>query len=310
MSSLNESAPGVVVLVPTYRRTEQLQALLSALQEQSVPPGRIVVCDNDPGRSAQGVSEAHGVEYCADSTPGVVAVRNALLSRVHDDDELIAFIDDDELPPGTWLATMVGTMRSEDVDVVGGPVVPRYPADADHWTIRQHAHEHGTRARGVDRRLYPSTNNCLLSHRAWRAAGALRFDAAFAASGGEDTDFFWRLRRAGLSFFWEPSAIVHEHIPVTRLTTRWIIRRGMQNGWVHATLLTRGHPPAVVLIHGLARIASGTAQLLLGTVRGRFDLGGARRVLAGVGFLRAVAGSRPSAYARPIDRRRRSRPER
>lgn len=54
-------------LVVTFRRADQLPAALASLAEQTCPPRLVVVADNDPARSAEGV-----VARFADSFPGAV----------------------------------------------------------------------------------------------------------------------------------------------------------------------------------------------------------------------------------------------
>lgn len=287
----------VVVLVPTYRRAAQLEQLLSALKAQTFAAAAIVVCDNDVHLSARPVCMRLGVRYLTEGRAGVTAVRNTLLDAVQQQ-QYLAFIDDDELPPQDWLERLLGTAAQEGVDVVGAPVAPAYPADIEHWTIRGRAHEHGNRPRGRDERLFPSTNNCIVLVDAWRRAGSPRFDERFGATGGEDTDWFWRLRRQGLAFFWEPGAEVTEAVTSDRLTTAWFVRRGMQNGWVHGTLLMRDHRAPVVVAAGIVRIGLGMVGALAQGLRHGSIAPGLKRALAGVGFLRAAASLPPGAYGR------------
>lgn len=95
----------VTIGVPTYRRPELLEALLRTL------PSRIAECadlgiavdvlvvDNDPAGSGRDVAAGADlpVRYVVEPAPGIAAARNRILDECVDRD-LVAFIDDDEIP--------------------------------------------------------------------------------------------------------------------------------------------------------------------------------------------------------------------
>lgn len=88
----------ISVVIPTYKRPELLANAIRSVQEQSVAPAEIIVCDNDPSHSAESVaSETNAVYVDASQTPGASHARNTGESAASSD--WTAFLDDDD----TWL---------------------------------------------------------------------------------------------------------------------------------------------------------------------------------------------------------------
>jgi hypothetical protein len=56
------------------------------------------------------------------------------------------------------------------------------------------------------------------------------FDPNFALSGGEDRDFFERLRRQGKRFAWADEAIVYAWVPASRASFGWALMRSYRTG--------------------------------------------------------------------------------
>jgi succinoglycan biosynthesis protein ExoM len=114
----------------------------------------------------------------------------------------------------------------------------------------------------------------------------LRFDSAFNASGGEDTDFFRRLRDAGGTVVWAPEAWVTETIDAERLTYYALERR-------------RPDPRmARHLARRAGRLGRGAGRLVSGSLSGNRG-----RIVAGLadiaiveGTVRAALGWRPAGY--------------
>src|ERR1700680_1280790 len=98
----------VSVCIATYRRIERLRAVLEDLAHQSRLPDQVVVVDNDLAGSARPLIEqlrASGapfmIAYEVQPERNIAVTRN-LTVRLADGDWL-AFIDDDERAPASWL---------------------------------------------------------------------------------------------------------------------------------------------------------------------------------------------------------------
>jgi GT2 family glycosyltransferase len=120
----------VSVVVPTYRRPDELRRCLAGLATQSLPPAETIVVrrEGDAGtRAALTESARPGVVDAVVSEPGVLAAMEAGVALASRD--LIAFIDDDAVPRPEWLERLTRHFDDPDVGGVGGrDVVAGEPA--------------------------------------------------------------------------------------------------------------------------------------------------------------------------------------
>jgi glycosyltransferase involved in cell wall biosynthesis len=277
----------VVVGVPTYRRPDALAALLPLLlaQADDLPDRRVdvLVVDNDPEGSARDVAGGTGdgrVHYAHQPVPGIAAVRNRILDGAVDDlrADLVAMIDDDELPEPRWLAELVATQEQTGAALVAGRVVPEFTGPLDPWVAAGRFHTRRNLPTGAPITV-AAAGNLLLDARQLRALGQ-RFDERVGLAGGEDTLFSRELHARGASMVWCAGSVAVDRVLPERMTRRWVLARAMSHGdaWVRVGL----------------RLAPGPAARA--TFRVRAVLGGAARVL--VGGARAAAGA---LLRRPVD---------
>src|SRR3954453_709970 len=168
----------VAIAVITFRRPALLRGLLTSLQAQELPSDgeyaiRIVVVDNDAEGSAARVLEEFGdgtpypIESVGEPGPGIPFARERSVELCWNDDALI-FVDDDEVAPPGWLATLLAAWQSTAADVVTGPVEGILPADAPAWNHYSDVHSSvGKHATGdVLNKAY--TNNTLVAQHVYR----------------------------------------------------------------------------------------------------------------------------------------------
>lgn len=300
----------VVVAALTFRRPEDLAALLPTLADQaerSPEDVSVLIVDNDPDAGAAGQVEAfgRGVRYRHAAQPGIAAARNAALDAAGDAD-LLVFIDDDERPVADWLDLLLTTYRGSRPAAVVGPVVSEYAVEPDAWVQA---------GRFFDRRRMPTgtettvaaTNNLLLDLAVVRAAG-LRFDERFGLTGGSDTLFTRALHAAGGRLVWCDEAVVTDVVPANRVTREWVLRRAYRSGNSDALTslaLTRGAAQRALLRarlvgRGGVRVLGGSASLALGRLGRRLDLEarGRRTVARGAGMLAGTVGTAYVEYKR------------
>src|SRR5208282_5349810 len=102
------------------------------------------------------------------------------------------------------------------------------------------------------------------------------FDDRFNLSGGEDTHFFLRVRKAGHSIVWSQEAVVHESIPNERANFAWILRRSYQcgNSWplCESSLDGRLRVRVVRFFKAWAYVAKGAAGALVSLFIGKAAL--------------------------------------
>ncbi len=273
----DDGNPCVVIAVATYRREARLLALLPHLASQaelSPHQVRVVVVDNDATGSAGPMVEAFGsplVTYLREPRPGIAAARNCALSEAADDD-LIVFIDDDEVPEPMWLDRMIQTWQHWHSAAVAGPVLSAFESPPDPWVAacpvyRRRRLDTGSLVRGA------GAGNLLLDLRQLRSL-RLRFDDRFGLTGGEDTLLTRSIVSLGGEIRWCDEAVAHEAVPDDRATRPWALRRTVRTAstWCLITvLLTHGpgqHRVRVTLtLRALLRILLAAPRVLLSRAR-------------------------------------------
>jgi succinoglycan biosynthesis protein ExoM len=224
----------VSLIVPTQRRPAGLATALASLVAQTgVDPAtlELIVADNDAVPSAQGFVEGLAapfpVSYVHEPRPGVANVRNAALSEAKG--QWIAFLDDDEEAPTTWLADLLSAQADLGIDVVFGPVRGRAPEGVRH---RAYLEDFFSRHGPADTRRLDSWYGCgnSLIRRAALPHPTAPFDPARNASGGEDDLLFAQMAAAGATFGWAHKAFVWEDPVPARLTLAYALRRAFAYG--------------------------------------------------------------------------------
>lgn len=230
-----ESTPSVVICVPTAGRRD-IQELLAALVRQVGTlelkcECRLELIDNSRESLERAPLSALGIEVRREATPGYSSARNAALEAAGGADFLI-FIDDDERPEPEWLSELLTPALSGKADVVFGPVRTEVPFGSARWlgggeTLRNRLWEQWPEG-SSDENVY--SGNTLISMALVRSDPPTRFDTSLNCLGGEDTDFFHRLRAKGARVHWAPRALVREIPDADRLAFRGYLRRSWQAG--------------------------------------------------------------------------------
>jgi succinoglycan biosynthesis protein ExoM len=253
------------VCICTYRRP-QISETLKAVAAQHFASGRtlrVIVADNAPAADAREAISAVGAQlgldllYVHAPARNISIARNACLDAARGD--WIAFLDDDEIPAPTWLEELLAEARRGDWDAVLGPVQAIYPKETARWISS--GDFHSTRpvwVRGVIETGY--TGNVLLRRRLIDSA-PLRFREEFGRSGGEDLDFFYRLRDAGGTIGFAPAALAYEAVSPDRMSLAWLVRRSFRRGQSHGVRLHRSSHQWLDRLRNLA-VALGKAVAL------------------------------------------------
>lgn len=232
--------PEVSIVIPTFRRPQQLSRALESCLDQRTASGRtyeIVVVDNAPeGSAAHVVAEtcrnaAVAIRYVHEPRPGISHARNAGLTFARG--QFVAMLDDDERASPEWLWHLTRTQRDYQADVVFGPVLPEFePEPEQHRAFLRRFHTYSTGKPTGARVGERSTNNALI--RVARLAACPAFDARLGLTGGEDTLFFSQLRAKRARFIWCADAHVTETIPPERTTWPYVRWRAFRRGQCRA----------------------------------------------------------------------------
>jgi GT2 family glycosyltransferase len=229
--------PDVIVAIPTFRRPQSLTRLLMALEKLETNAAvRIVVADND--------AEKHeGFDVCERLRDyrwpldhfiaperGIAAVRNALVERsLGHACDFIAMLDDDEWPDTHWLDAFLRTQAETGADALHGCILREFETEPGRLARRCDGIAPMRGATGLTD-MIPGTGNVLFTRACFADMPKPCFDPAFALCGGEDSDFFERLRRQGKCFAWCDEAVVRAWVPTTRGNLKWALARAYSVG--------------------------------------------------------------------------------
>lgn len=248
----------VLIAVPTYRRAALLPPLVEAIRAQTEGVRtRILLVDNDPGRSAESVASDLGVEYLSEKTPGIAAVRQAALDAASDG-ELTVMIDDDVFPEEGWLHGLVAVWRETRAAVVMGFVRYVWPEGTDPWIaaggfMRRTRFPNGKRLESL------ATGNVLIDTAQVRALG-VRFDVSLGLIGGEDNVFGRTVVARGGSIVASADSVARDDIAPERATRVFVHRRAIAHGQARVRLLIREAPAWRRPLLHLAHLAGGAVR--------------------------------------------------
>lgn len=297
----------VAICICTFRRPELLSGLLNGIaglrfHRVQEPQIQIVVVDNDEQASSReicgGARLPWPIHYVVEPVRGITPARNRAITEAGEVD-FIAFIDDDEVPTARWLDELLATQCEFAVDVVSGPVLPKYAPEVPEWVKNGRFFEPPIFVTGSSRNTCASNNVLMAIHILERVPG---FDAAFALSGAEDTNFFLQVRKAGHKIAWSQAAAVFELVPAHRGTILWMLRREFQtgNGWVFCETAVDGRfrRRASRFLRACGHVALGSVAALWQLIRLNKSafVRSLQRVSKGMGMLAGLAGHRFLAY--------------
>ncbi|MBP2299373.1 glycosyltransferase family 2 protein [Azospirillum picis] len=218
---------GVTVIVPTYRRPDQLAACLDGLARQTLAPAQVIVTvrDDDPASAdaARRMLDRLPVEVAGIGVPGQVAAINRGIDGARGD--VVAITDDDAVPHPDWVERIERWYRTDArIGGVGG---------------RDHVYHDGVledgAARTVGRLQWfgrvvgnhhigtgPARDVDVLKGANWSfrrsAIGGKRLNTRLRGSGAQvrnEVDFCLRLRREGWRLVYDPLVAV-DHFPAVR----------------------------------------------------------------------------------------------
>ncbi len=226
----------ISVCLCTYKRTT-LEKTLHSLVAQKLPDNctmEVVVVDNDSEESGRAICEAIDggevtVNYHVNAERNLAEVRNATMANANG--ELLAFIDDDEWAEPDWITTLYSALEHYQADAVFGMVNVIYPDETPEWIAQGNMFGKDDHATGAVLKK-GATSNALL-RASWVKQKGFQFDPHFGKSGGEDTDFFHRIYKAGGKLVYTNDAVVSETVESHRLNMSYLKKQNVRIGQTH-----------------------------------------------------------------------------
>jgi glycosyltransferase involved in cell wall biosynthesis len=253
----------VAVCICTCNRPDGLARLLDRLAEarlEALAPAhavRLIVVDNAPdGRAGQVCDERRGrlgvpLTFASEPVRGISFARNrAVATALAQGADLVAFVDDDDLPEPSWLRHLLKRQAETGADLVFGLASAPPDLPVPPWLRGLN----DFRPRSLDRLnryglpAAAGTCNVLLTRRlieALTAAGPL-FLPELALTGGSDSELFLRAHRRGFRHATAPLSVVTTGSDPARQTLKGVLRRHYRYGTSQATVAQLHLEPAAV----------------------------------------------------------------
>jgi succinoglycan biosynthesis protein ExoM len=258
----------ISVCIATYRRADRLSLLLDDLSRQSMHPVEVIVVDNDATGSARPTVERHRtlgtafpILYDIQPARNIALTRNRSVEMASA--EYLAFIDDDERAPASWLAQLANCIEETAADGVLAPVVPVVPEAAPPWIRRGRFYDFPRLATGevvpLNRMRF---GNIILRGTPLRAEPG-PFDPEYGLTTGEDADLLIRMVQKGAKIIWCDEAQVWEPVEPGRLSLRWLLQRALSGGQEFARKTVAGRYGPISLSGRVKLIVRALVQLLI-----------------------------------------------
>lgn len=217
----------VSVVVPTYRRADDLARCLGGLQRQNRPADEVIVVRREEDNETRAVLEhfANSLPLIAAvvSGPGAVRAYNHGLDTAVGD--IVAITDDDAIPHADWLARIekhfarddaLGAVGGRDVMHTHGVAIPasHHVVGRIQWFGRMIGNHH--LGLGASRAVHVLKGVNMSFRRA--AIEGCRFDTRLRGAGAQvhlEIGLCTAVRKAGWEIIYDPSVLV-DHFPAKR----------------------------------------------------------------------------------------------
>lgn len=291
------AAPDVSLCIITYRRPEGLARLLRSIERLKRPTAvnlEVVIVDNDADSTQEATPNLGDipVRRFRQSENQIAGGRNRTVSEARG--RWVAFVDDDEELHEDWLLAFHQASEDyEGADGFLGPVEPRFEQPGPTWLDASTFYARAQQRTGTHadpRQSY--IGNTWLRRSLFEEVA---FHSAFDRTGGEDADLLLQLDARGAVVLWCQEAKVFEWIPPFRHTARWLLRRSLESGCAHASLLRRhgGSSTAFYLLRSSAVAAAMLLATPFAALSGRRrGLQALRKLCLQLGRLAGYAGWR------------------
>lgn len=220
------------IIIPTYNRQAILRRCLLAVTNQDYPDYEVIVVD-DASEDSTGEmieNEFPHVRYLLQETnQGPAAARNRGIQEANG--EIIAFTDDDCLPPENWLSRLSSGFEAyPQAGAIGGMLEPSQKMWANNLLARYE--------RSCTRSVYHLGDEVKIGRPAPIGTHNLAvkkevliqmkgFDENFPVPAGEDADLLYRLAELGYPSVYIPLKVTHNRTYTWPLFIKQHIQRGI-----------------------------------------------------------------------------------
>jgi glycosyltransferase involved in cell wall biosynthesis len=209
-------APIFSIVIPTYKRPEQLAVCLQACARLEYPHDRFEIIIVDDGSPVpvevpkNDGSNLVSITCLRQFNSGPASARN--MGAQHARGNILAFTDDDCTPTPQWLRALAQSVNDAPTGLVGGQTINGlvdnlYSTASQMIVDEAYAYFH---SRNSGLRFFASNNMAVAAELFHKSGG---FDSSFRIS--EDRNFCNRWICQGKPLIYAPEAIVHHHHHLT-----------------------------------------------------------------------------------------------
>lgn len=224
------------IIVCTFNREKYIGRCLEHLVNQNADTSTfevIVINNNSTDSSAQICSEivsqhAH-FHYFLEKNQGLSYSRNRGIKESKGD--ILAFLDDDAFAQKDYVSNTIKFFKNHsEVQAIGGKIKPLYEGTPPKWMTSYlwplvAAQDLGDRPKPFSGRKFPIGANMAFQKSIFERYGTFNLNLGRTGTkleGGEEKDFFLRLKKDRISVFYVPNVEVNHIIPEKRVTKEYI----------------------------------------------------------------------------------------
>ena len=241
----------ISAIVCTFNRASYLRKAIQSLIEQTLDKNsyEILVVDNcSTDETKQVVKEfvhVPNLRYLYEPIQGLSQARNTGWQNAKG--KYVAYLDDDAIAHPKWLERILEVFETvtPQPGVVGGKIEPIWEAPRPSWLLDSMDFclsildlSKDTPIISYDRQLYAGANSAFPRELILKVGG---FQVTLGRKGSkllsQEEILFWKqLQAQGYCCYYDPLIVVHHHIPSSRLTKKWILKRMYWEGTSEALL--------------------------------------------------------------------------
>lgn len=244
------------IVICTYNRSHYVDNCIREIAKQIDDSNRnklevLVVDNNSRDNTAQMVGKLcktmPWLNYIFEPNQGLSHARNC--GAINASGTYICYLDDDAIPCCHYVSEVLNVLSGLEPDIFGGPIIPFYTSPKPFWF--QDALEtrcHSPYTGFVDCPI--SGGNFIIRSDLLKRLGM--FSTEFGMFGdklrlGEERELLERYRSKidtkKRKIYYSQNCFVYHHVPKSKMTIRYLIRRAYESGRMRAQFTVRGREP-------------------------------------------------------------------
>lgn len=233
----------ITVAIPTYNGAQRLPMVLDKLRSQTQLEGvnwEVIVCDNSSTDDTADIVEHYKANWPAHiplhyrfaAEQGAAFARQRAVESASG--ELIAFLDDDNLPAQNWLSEAIAFAQSHpEAGAFGSQIHGQFqselPAELENIKCFLAIIERGDQPHRYEpaNKILPPAAGLVVRRSAWLSAVPKRLflnnKGKEAGLASEDLEALLYIQKAGYDIWYNPAMVVHHDIPDGRLRKDYLV---------------------------------------------------------------------------------------